>query len=939
MGTSLTNQIPSVVPTIGFTHINKIQDLVERQGRPAHKDSCVAQMLSCLVIVLLVLPLHHIGHAIPYYTCGQLDNFISALRQRKPLLTHVSREFEGRIQDHIMVLANPDADDHDALMTKVHEFALSLAIPADVPFTADSLVNPTSDMSPRYLEYHWEALENLVEAMYVMEEHLLAVANEMDDPELAEDAIIAADSFIDDLHDNYEKILVRRVVHGSLDFLSVLQHHRGTVPPLGRMSKSPFMSIMDLLTLASDRVAEKIATLEKNEHTATISSLTQAEFVMTKIEITDVIHETMRDTCAWADEFYGISELPQLPERFNSHEKLSIATVFHTLVAQAMRLIMLEVSHFLKKESAVANLEDWQKTELAELRDASAQMCERRKDELRYIRRCVYQWFRSWNGLSNLDKYLMTMCTNLRRLEAADDFGGDAAITEIRHMLDSNYLDDIQKIDWLPADTRFLFDLTPVPDEATIKYLTLVAWYHLLLVWRSRQRLSRLQWLKNRYTIELLDDPVVTVERVNEAETKIIKFAQKQVALLDAYAEAAEAKYGHLPRKYWVSDEDRKDHLKLLGVNSNHLTTTWKKIVGSNIQAYISTVEAELKTIKSQTNVQKSSEYDERDANVYQISRLVEILGFDLLAQVRQIHDLPPEVNHLIEAVPVPESLPPEYLRLAAAAHQLVVFRLCQDERLLESFREQHVLKPSKPITADMVDKKLSILSNYLPQRMELFAAYEKAAAAVGVGMLPDREDYFKNMASTNAVTTRGKTGLNADDGAKALGYHEPGSAIMQKPEPAAVDRPSGQPGHQNGVDDRVADRLDASTHNAEDNSVGGIKRTFVDSTKNRLESDNHQICKVNVPAQVLRDAAPSDTGREDVEPESELRVADRAAAVNDIHAPVDGRWDGAHASSLGGHGRTGFEGGSGHMLHNPGARLHASTPVQNDRVGIYFGP
>ncbi|TPX42902.1 hypothetical protein SeMB42_g04951 [Synchytrium endobioticum] len=289
----------------------------------------------------------------------------------------------------------------------------------------------------------------------------------------------------------------------------------------------------------------------------------------------------------------------------------------------------------------------------------------------------------------------------------------------------------------LPFEITPLFEQLPRPEnvhlQETSPYLAFAEEYHLLLLWRCMQELSLLQWFKNRFDAKLTpENPGFTSEQVNGAITEMTDKAEFSHSTFDAYEKVAGGPDDQ-PHPSRLSDEEKEQCLGLIVRGRNHLVGTWKDILEKKVNEYIMYVERALKNVK---NFDTSA-------------------GVDSLDYIQHVDGIPPQVHHLISAYPVPENLQPSYLKLATRLHRLVVDRLY------------------KAATS-------SKLWNYLQVRSQVFAAYEKAATNVDVGVLPDMRGYsLGQMGSPSTLAARDQVSPNTVAQRDIL---DPGSSIYSGP-------------------------------------------------------------------------------------------------------------------------------------------------------------
>ncbi|TPX42425.1 hypothetical protein SeLEV6574_g05611 [Synchytrium endobioticum] len=272
----------------------------------------------------------------------------------------------------------------------------------------------------------------------------------------------------------------------------------------------------------------------------------------------------------------------------------------------------------------------------------------------------------------------------------------------------------------LPFEATLLFELLP---GETSPALVLMAEYHLLFLWRCMQELSLLQWFETSYHITM--NYGFTIAQVNGAMTKIADKAEYALSVFDAYKEATGGPGGqsNTPR---ISDEERGECLKLIFQGRNHLVDTWEDILKQNVDDYITFVGKAIADVE----------------NFYVPTDV------DLLDYIQHVDGIPPQVHHLISAYPVPENLQPSYLKLATRLHRLVVDRLY------------------KAATS-------SKLWNYLQLRSQVFAAYEDAARAVGLGTLPDMRGYsLGQVGSSSTLAARDQVSPNTGSASNCLTGH-----------------------------------------------------------------------------------------------------------------------------------------------------------------------
>ncbi|TPX38693.1 hypothetical protein SeLEV6574_g07684, partial [Synchytrium endobioticum] len=254
-----------------------------------------------------------------------------------------------------------------------------------------------------------------------------------------------------------------------------------------------------------------------------------------------------------------------------------------------------------------------------------------------------------------------------------------------------------------PQSLEYLLDDTGLPDAVisllalqsprenvylqNSPYLALAADYHLLLLWRCMKPLSLLQWFINRYGAVPENHGFIS-EQVNGAVTEIASMAQYILEIFDAYEEAAGELHGK-PRTSRLSVTERQQCLGLLG--GNRLASTWEGIIRKDAYKYITAVKSALANIE----------------NFY-----VPPADVDLPAHIQYVDGIPPGINLLISAYPVPENLQPRHLELATKLHCLVVHRLRS--------------VPSSPNCIDRLDA-------FIGERMQLFSAYNQVSR-----VLPD---------------------------------------------------------------------------------------------------------------------------------------------------------------------------------------------------------
>ncbi|TPX39661.1 hypothetical protein SeMB42_g06287 [Synchytrium endobioticum] len=101
------------------------------------------------------------------------------------------------------------------------------------------------------------------------------------------------------------------------------------------------------------------------------------------------------------------------------------------------------------------------------------------------------------------------------------------------------------------------------------------------------------------------------------------------------------------------SDEEREQCLGLIVQGRTHLIGTWYDILEENVNEYIMIVDKAMADVK---NFHYSA-------------------GVDSLASIQLVDGILLKVHHLISAYPAPENLPPDYLKLAALLHFLVIQR------------------------------------------------------------------------------------------------------------------------------------------------------------------------------------------------------------------------------------------------------------------------
>ncbi|TPX37809.1 hypothetical protein SeMB42_g06870 [Synchytrium endobioticum] len=276
----------------------------------------------------------------------------------------------------------------------------------------------------------------------------------------------------------------------------------------------------------------------------------------------------------------------------------------------------------------------------------------------------------------------------------------------------------------LPLEATLLFKLLlpqSVNSPEASPALALVAAYHLLLLWRCMQQLSLLVWFRGRYVIELLpENPSFTSELVNGAVTEIPDMAEYALSVFDAYEKFAQ---WQTPQLY----EERQECFRLIVQGRNHLASTWQSIIDEDADKYIQAVDSALAITQN-----------------FDISAGAELSSF-----IHRVDGIPPEINHLINAEPVPENLPPDYLKLAAKLHYLVVDRL---------------YRAVKSEATDDGEEMNSKLWSYLHARSDLFAAYNYAASSASVGVLSDmRDSPLWQVGSPSTLAPRDQVSPNTD--------------------------------------------------------------------------------------------------------------------------------------------------------------------------------
>ncbi|TPX45220.1 hypothetical protein SeLEV6574_g04002 [Synchytrium endobioticum] len=276
----------------------------------------------------------------------------------------------------------------------------------------------------------------------------------------------------------------------------------------------------------------------------------------------------------------------------------------------------------------------------------------------------------------------------------------------------------------LPFETTLLFELLPqnVCQTEISPYLALAAEYYLLLLWRCMQQLSLLVWFRGRYVIELLpENPSFTSEQINGAVTEIADMAEYALSVFDAYEKFAQWQTPLL------SGEERQECLRLIVQGRNHLASTWQTIIDEHAEKYINAVNRALAHIQN-----------------FDISA-----GAELSSSIILVDGIPPEINHLISAEPVPANLPPEYLKLAASFHYLVAQRV-------DSAIKSEAIGDGKEIN--------SKLWSYVLARTAVCTVYNDAAISAGVRVLPDmRDSSLWQVGSPSTVALRDQVSPNTD--------------------------------------------------------------------------------------------------------------------------------------------------------------------------------
>ncbi|TPX52762.1 hypothetical protein SeMB42_g01180 [Synchytrium endobioticum] len=607
-----------------------------------------------------------------------------------------------------------------------------------VPFTTGNLKVPTIDMPQSYLEFCWEALKTISEVVGRLPVDLRKR--------------VKANVNVCVLETRYRQKLSALTREASLGLT------------LGFLcSSSATQQASDCMPMISEmlRVSE-IAESLRISGASTLSSVTQMSILL-------------KHGCEWCS--YGlcpvavVSAYPTFFKHVTTTEVVN-SLMYHRLVGKRLDLLRVTTTNFVRQRMRMKRLARSEKDSIKAQKSA---MRTRWEDHWKHSRTYMEKLACQWDEEEEMSFgfYFAIVSYELAQLKEVDrsakGYDKDEAIGRLETILAeaSRFFINLREVEGIPSDVTAGLELLP-PKIVPPKYMDVAAAYHQILLRRATQRLSLLQWFRNGYVIELLlQNPGVAVDKLDEAELRLIRLARNRISKLDAFEIDCGKTGAPQRRKHWASETERDIHHVLLRPDTYHLACTWDELLHRNINAYIDTVDSERQSIR------KSPDYAIAEAT----SKLIELFHSDSLALIRHVHDIPPEISRLIQGPSVPQDLPPPYLRLAAALNQLVVFRLWREERLLEAFQTNHgtclivtdaKTGSPKTISADMVDTMLAKLSTYSLNRMLVFAAYEQAAAAMGVGVLPDIRTYEFGQTIVDAVTPRSGSPASGDvDGAE----------------------------------------------------------------------------------------------------------------------------------------------------------------------------
>ncbi|TPX40442.1 hypothetical protein SeMB42_g05994 [Synchytrium endobioticum] len=534
--------------------------------------------------------------------------------------------------------------------------------PVNVHFTKEDVINPNAEMSQTDLEFRWEALE--LAWFFLRYERGPAM------------------DFLRDLRYEHWKAMEKRVGDATFGSTLAVEYSQG------QNINWPSVNMQMVSELL--RGAKLLESLEASNESP-VSSLTEADVLLS---VSSLCRGSVPESSISAHELYDMYR------HSKSTEHLVFCIHYLKMRAQRSQFVAAACSRFLQQHQENHRIPGRRLTD-AEVEQGLSDVVRQGLSDLmdQGFRDVVQHGFSDvvQQGLGYLVEQGLSDQIQLSIIETERVVDSDIhAYTEILSMLLQNmptnfegysqhvnsevvkikaevappYYEEDETIDKIrvtigvaPQSLEYLQDDTGLPDAVislmalqyprenvylqNFPYLALAADYHLLLLWRCMRPLSLLQWYMNRCGA-VPENHGFTSEQINGAVTEIASMAQYILGVFDAYEKAAGELEGQ-PRTSRLSAVERQRCLGLLG--SNRLASTWEGSIEKYADKYIEAVDSALANIQ----------------NFY-----VPPADVDLSAHIQYVDGIPPGINLLISAYPVPENLPPDYLELATKLHFLV---------------------------------------------------------------------------------------------------------------------------------------------------------------------------------------------------------------------------------------------------------------------------
>ncbi|TPX31210.1 hypothetical protein SeMB42_g07797, partial [Synchytrium endobioticum] len=506
-----------------------------------------AIMSKYLIIVLLLLKLFHYVFADPEVPDAILKQRSEAIRREGWMhqYTRMHRQRRKDLESAINRRLTKDPElDENVLMSFVVQYIMH---PVDVGFTKDHVTLPKAEMSQAEIEFRWEALK---------------LAN------------IFVPACYQGLKEKYRDEMKKRVADAMFGSAPTIEYPEDQIN---------WPSAVMLMVFEVHRGAKALESL-KASNESPVSSFTEA----------DALLGCATNSWPW-DDSYEVEFAPDLYSRSEFEHGLEpLVYRIHYLKVRIQRsqFIVEACSKFLQQrlnnrsiqeqivmvQEQAGSLSDQEKKqiELDRKQEEGLIKCIRRgietekrqTKEIEEIRQCIRNLYDCLvNMPNNVEAGIQhEEIDKLKAEVSANDYEGEEAIAKLQDILVDNPLEFLLGNTGVPSKVISLFGLvTPlgsyIPQLQASPYLGLAAEYHLLLLWRCMQRLSLLKRFKNYYDVE---PPYgLEVERVNEAEEKIMIFARHVLEMFDFYENTAGGMAAQ-PRIPRMSEEERNIARKLL---------------------------------------------------------------------------------------------------------------------------------------------------------------------------------------------------------------------------------------------------------------------------------------------------------------------------------------------------------------------------------------